>query len=234
MLEVTQLEAFYGDSQVLHGISLTVRPGQRVAVIGRNGAGKSTLLKSIMGGGTIVSGHLRWDGADLRPLAGYQRTRLGLSFVPEDRRIFPHLTVVENLEIARYATAKGKTPATPDEMISFFPMLDPLRARLGNQLSGGQQQLLAVARGLLPMPRLLLLDEPTEGLAPVIVEQMAQSINAICLKQNAAMLLSEQNLWFARQCTDTLHVLDTGRVVFSGTWEEFDARPDIRNRHLAV
>ena len=234
MLEVRGLRSFYGDSQVLHGIDLAVAPGRRVAVVGRNGAGKTTLLKSIMGGGPTASGHLRWRGTDLHPLAGFERTRLGLSLVPEDRRIFPHLTVVENLEIARHAAAKGKTPSTPDEMIGFFPMLDPLRARYGSQLSGGQQQLLAVARGLLPMPGLLLLDEPTEGLAPIIVEQMAKAIVAICDAREVGLLLSEQNLWFARRCADDVHVLDTGVVVFSGSWAEFDANPQIRARHLAI
>ena len=234
MLEVSRLEAFYGDSQIIHGLDISVGPGERVAVVGRNGAGKSTLLKSIMGGGPDARGGLAWHGRSLHGLAGYQRTRLGLGFVPEDRRIFPHLTVVENLQIAARATAKGRTPATPDAMIEHFPMLAPLRGRYGNQLSGGQQQLLAVARGLLPMPSLLLLDEPTEGLAPIIVEQMAGSIDAICRAHGTGLLLSEQNLWFARRITERLHVLDTGRVVFSGTWAEFDAAPEIRNRHLAV
>ncbi|MBX3539366.1 MAG: ABC transporter ATP-binding protein [Chelatococcus sp.] len=234
MLEVGQLRALYGDSQVLHGIDLTISRGQRVAVIGRNGAGKSTLLKSIMGGGPSAHGVLQLDGADLRRLKGFERTRLGLSLVPEDRRIFPHLTVVENLEIARHATARGTTPASPEAMIGFFPMLEALKTRFGNQLSGGQQQLLAVARGLLPMPKLLLLDEPTEGLAPIIVEEMAKSINAICAQHGVALLLSEQNLWFARQCTNSLYVLDTGRIVFSGSWDEFDASPEVRNRHLAL
>ncbi len=234
MLEVVGLQSFYGDSQILHGIDLTIGPNQRLAVLGRNGAGKSTLLKSIMNGGPTIKGHVRWQGKELGTMAGYARTRLGLSFVPEDRRIFPHLTVVENLEIARHAVAAGRVAATPDEMIGHFSMLEPLRTRYGNQLSGGQQQLLAVARGLLPMPSLLLLDEPTEGLAPIIVEQMAASLNKICNERKLSLLLSEQNLWFARQCTTKLHVLDTGCVVFSGTWEEFDARPEIKNRHLAV
>jgi len=234
MLEVGQLDAFYGESQVLHGVDLSVSNGGRVAVVGRNGAGKSSLLKSIMGGGPTSRGRLAWEGNDLHPLAGFQRTRLGMSFVPEDRRIFPHLSVVENLEIARYAASQGRKSATSDQMIAYFPMLEPLRSRYGNELSGGQQQLLAVARGLLPMPKLLLLDEPTEGLAPIIVEQMAQSISTVCREYGVALLLSEQNLWFARRTTDTLHVLDTGSVVFSGTWDEFDAMPEIRNRYLAL
>jgi ABC-type branched-subunit amino acid transport system ATPase component len=212
MLEVAELQSYYGDSQILYGIGIRVGPSQRVAVLGRNGAGKTTLMK----------------------MAGFARTRLGLSLVPEDRRIFPHLTTVENLQIARHAVPKGKRAATPDEMIRHFPMLEPLRTRYGNQLSGGQQQLLAVARGLVPMPALLLLDEPTEGLAPIIVAQMAASINAICKERNVALFLSEQNLWFARQCTDYVYVLDAGWLVFEGTWDEFDAKPEVKNRHLAV
>lgn len=234
MLEVAQLESFYGDSQVLHGIDLGVLPGQRVAVLGRNGAGKSTLLKSVMNGGPAVRGRVTWLGRDLGNLPGYARTRLGLSLVPEDRRIFPHLTVVENLKVARKATPKGREAATPEQMIQRFPMLDSLRTRYGNELSGGQQQLLAVARGLLPMPHLLLLDEPTEGLAPIIVQQLATSINAICNERKLALLLSEQNLWFARQCTEQVYVLDSGRLVFAGDWQAFDAHPDVKNRHLAI
>ena len=233
MLEVTQLQSFYGDSQILHGIDLKVGAGERVAVLGRNGAGKTTLMKSIMNGGPSTQGRIAWQGKDLGRMAGFARTRLGLSLVPEDRRIFAHLTAVENLQIAEHAVPKGKRAVTPDEMIRHFPMLDPLRSRYGNQLSGGQQQLLAVARGLVPMPALLLLDEPTEGLAPIIVAQMAESINAICQERDVALLLAEQNLWFARQCTRYVHVLDAGWLVFSGTWAEFDAQPDVKNRHLA-
>jgi branched-chain amino acid transport system ATP-binding protein len=234
MLEVRALHSFYGDSQILHGIDLTVGPGERVAVLGRNGAGKTTLMKSIMNGGPSISGRVAWQGKDLGRMAGYARTRLGLSLVPEDRRIFAHLTAFENLRLAEHAVPKGQRAATPDEMIRHFPMLDPLRARYGNQLSGGQQQLLAVARGLVPMPALLLLDEPTEGLAPIIVAQMAASINAICDERGLALLLSEQNLWFARRCTTVVHVLDAGWLVFSGSWAELDAKPDVKNRHLAV
>jgi branched-chain amino acid transport system ATP-binding protein len=234
MLDVAGLEAFYGDSQILHGIELAIGEGERVAVLGRNGAGKSTLLKSIMNGGPRALGRLDWKGRPLGTRLGYARTREGLSYVPEDRRIFPHLTVVENLEIARHAAPARHVPFTADEMIRAFPMLEPLRARYGNQLSGGQQQMLAVARGLLPRPSLLLLDEPTEGLAPVIVRQMADALNAICREHDLALLLCEQNIAFARRCTDKVHVLETGRIVFSGSWEEFEADPAIKARHLAV
>ena len=233
-LEIAQLGAFYGDSEILHGLTLAVPARARVAIVGRNGAGKTTLLKSVMGGGPRTTGSIAWGGRALDGLAGFERTRLGLSFVPEDRRIFPHLTVAENMEIARNAAGPGKTPITVTEIVAAFPMLATLVERFGDQLSGGQQQMLAVARGLVPAPHLLLLDEPTEGLAPVIVEQLAAALVAICAARGIGLLLAEQNLWFARRCTSEVQVLDSGRLVFSGTWAAFDAQPDIKTRHLAV
>ena len=173
MLEVRELDAFYGDSHILHGAQVSVKAGQRVALLGRNGAGKSTLLKSVMNAGPRVRGILRFDGRDLHGVPTHQRTRMGLSLVPEDRRIFTHLTVAENIAIARYG-ASADRPAVPvADIIARFPMLAPLQQRYGGQLSGGQQQLLAVARAMAANPRLLLLDEPTEGLAPIIVEEMS-------------------------------------------------------------
>ena len=203
-------------------------------MLGRNGAGKSTLFKSIMNAGPRVGGLVEWDGEAFGTLSAFRRARLGLSLVPEDRRIFPHLNVVENLAIARHATPSGQAAAQPEELLAMFPMLQPLVKRMGNQLSGGQQQMLAVARGLLPKPRLLLLDEPTEGLAPVIVQQLARAVVEACSAAGTALLLSEQNIWFARQCTDTLHILDSGRIVFTGDWASFDRSGDIKSRYLAV
>jgi ABC-type branched-subunit amino acid transport system ATPase component len=233
-LTITALDAFYGDSQILHGVTLSVPARARVAVVGRNGAGKTTLLKSVMGGGPETQGQMSWGERPLDGLAGFERTRLGLSLVPEDRRIFPHLTVAENMEIALNAARAGKAPLTVAELVAAFPMLAPLVQRRGDQLSGGQQQMLAVARGLVPAPDLLLLDEPTEGLAPIIVEQLAAALVAICAARGTGLLLAEQNLWFARRCTTEVHVLDAGCLVFSGTWAAFDAAPDIKTRHLAV
>jgi len=234
MLEVAGLHAWYGDSHVLQGVELSVGDGARVAVVGRNGAGKSTLFKSVLNAGPRIEGRVAFDGHDLGTLAAFRRARLGLSLVPEDRRIFPHLTVLENLSITRHAAIAGRDSLPPTELLTAFPMLGPLTRRLGTQLSGGQQQMLAVARGFLPRPRLLLLDEPTEGLAPVIVQQLARAVVDLCAANGTALLLSEQNLWFARHCTDRVHVLDSGRVVFEGDWAAFDAQPEIKNRYLAV
>ena len=234
MLEVRELDAFYGDSHILHGAQVSVKAGQRVALLGRNGAGKSTLLKSVMNAGPRVRGILRFDGRDLHNVPTHQRTRMGLSLVPEDRRIFTHLTVAENIAIARYG-ASATRPAVPvGDIIARFPMLAPLQQRYGGQLSGGQQQLLAVARAMAANPTLLLLDEPTEGLAPIIVEEMARDVVRTCTEGNVALLLCEQNIWFARRCTQYVYVIDTGRVVFEGDWDHFDRHPDVQQRYLAL
>jgi ABC-type branched-subunit amino acid transport system ATPase component len=236
MLEIGELNAWYGDSHVLQGIDLSVAAKSRVAVVGRNGAGKTTLLKSIMNGGPRVRGVLRWDGQALQGLADFRRARLGLCLVPEDRRIFPHLTVIENLLLAQEAAGRKSSRGTrdPEELLRRFPMLADLRERPGGTLSGGQQQMLAVARGFAARPRMLLLDEPTEGLAPVIIQQLAREVRESCAADDAGLLLCEQNLWFARQCTERVYVLDAGRIVFGGDWSELDGNPQIKQRYLAV
>lgn len=234
MLEVRELDAFYGDSHILHGAQVSVKPGQRVALLGRNGAGKSTLLKSVMNAGPRVRGTLRFDGKDLHGVPTHQRTRMGLSLVPEDRRIFTHLTVAENIAMARYGASPARPAVPVGDIIARFPMLAPLQQRYGGQLSGGQQQLLAVARAMSANPSLLLLDEPTEGLAPIIVEEMARDVVRTCTEGNVALLLCEQNIWFARRCTQYVYVIDTGRVVFEGDWEHFDRNPQVQQRYLAL
>jgi ABC-type branched-subunit amino acid transport system ATPase component len=234
VLEIRELDAFYGDSHILHGAQISVKAGQRVALLGRNGAGKSTLLKSVMNAGPRVRGILRFDGRDLHGVPTHQRTRMGLSLVPEDRRIFTHLTVAENIAMARYG-ASATRPAVPvADIIARFPMLAPLQQRYGGQLSGGQQQLLAVARAMAANPALLLLDEPTEGLAPIIVEEMARDVVRTCTEGHVALLLCEQNIWFARRCTQYVYVIDTGRVVFEGDWDHFDSHPEVQQRYLAL
>lgn len=234
MLEIRDLDAFYGDSHILFKVRLSVASGQRVALLGRNGAGKSTLLKSVMNAGPRARGSVRFQGQDLQALPVHQRTRLGLSLVPEDRRIFTHLTVAENVAMARYG-ASAQRPAVPvPEIMARFPMLEPLQQRYGGQLSGGQQQLLAVARAMAASPSLLLLDEPTEGLAPIIVEEMAHDVVRSCTERQVALLLCEQNIWFARRCTQYVYVIDTGRIVFEGDWADFDANPQIQQRYLAL
>ncbi|MDI6028935.1 ABC transporter ATP-binding protein [Corticibacterium sp. UT-5YL-CI-8] len=233
MLEIQGLDAFYGASHVLQNLSFTVPAAGRVSVLGRNGAGKSTLMKSIMNAGPRVRGRLALDGRDLARIPSFRRARLGLSLVPEDRRIFPHITVVDNMTISA-AAAGERVALQPERLLSMFPMLQPLRARYGSQLSGGQQQMLAVARGIAPNPKFLLLDEPTEGLAPVIVDQLATAIVQLCDMLGTGLLLSEQNIWFARRCTSRVHILESGRLVFEGSWPEFDSDPDIKQRYLSV
>jgi len=234
MLEVGGLDAFYGDSHILHGISLAIGAGEGVALLGRNGAGKSTLLKALMDAGPRVSGTIRFEGQDLGGEPTHRRARRGIALVPEDRRIFPHVSVTENLELARHACPPGLTPPTPQEVAAQFTLLQPILDRRGDRLSGGQQQMVAVGRGLMARPKLLMLDEPAEGLAPVIVEDMAREIAAVRKRENLALLVTEQNIDFARACTDRLLIIDSVAIVFSGDWKAYDAAPDLEARFLAV
>lgn len=234
MLEIDGLNAFYGQSHILHDLSLRVQDGEGVAIVGLNGMGKSTLLKSIMGAGPTVHGSVALDGKDIGNWAPHRRAREGMSLVPEDRRIYPHLTVSENLQLAGYAKVKGRTPYTVEEVLKRFPLLQKLAERKGFQLSGGEQQLVAVARSVLAKPRFLLLDEPTEGLAPLIVDSMGDQIREIRKREGMALILAEQNVEFARACTEHVLVLDVGRTAFSGTWQQFDADPSIRDKHLKL
>ena len=177
---------------------------------------------------------LRAQDAVVEGMPAFQRARLGMALVPEDRRIFTHITVAENIAMAVHA-ANPSRPAIPAaEVIADIPMLQPVATRLGGQLSGGQQQMLAVARAIAARPRLMLLDEPTEGLAPVIVEQLAADVRKVCDRDGVALLLSEQNIWFARRCTDYVYILSTGRIAFEGSWKDFDAAGETAKRHLAL
>lgn len=215
-------------------MSLEITEGSGVALLGRNGAGKSTLFKSILGAGPRVRGEIALNGQSITQIPTHERAALGLSLVPEDRRIFPHITVDENLGFARRAVRNGQTPRSTAEIAQLFPVLAGLLGRRGDQLSGGQQQMLAVARGLIPRPLLLLLDEPTEGLAPLIVQELAEQIARIRKTERLSLILAEQNIDFARQCTEKVYVIDTGRVVFQGNWPEFDADAGLISRYLAV
>lgn len=234
MLELRNVSAFYGDSLALNGISLEVRPRQGVAVLGRNGAGKSTLFKSIVGGGPNVRGEVLLDGVPLGNRATHERIRAGIAFVPEDRRIFPHLTVEENLEIAWHGARPGHACHEAQHSYRLFPLLADLRERMGAQLSGGQQQVLAVARGMVARPQYLLLDEPTEGVAPLMVQQMAEQIVHACEQEGIALVVAEQNVWFARQCSEYVYVMDTGQIVFEGTWGDYDANTQVAEKYLAI
>lgn len=234
LLEIRACDAFYEDSHVLHGVSMQIAMGGGVALLGRNGAGKSTLLKSILGAGPIVRGDILLNGHPLTATPAHMRAAMGLSLVPEDRRIFPHITVRENLLMAQRAARAGVAPMSAQDAVEMFPMLDGLLDRMGYQLSGGQQQILAVARGLVPRPLLLLLDEPTEGLAPIIVQDMARQMAKIRASGGGSLLLAEQNVSFARLCTEWVFVIDTGRIVFEGSWAQFDANAEKVERYLTL
>ena len=234
MLEAGPLDMFYGDSHIIQGVSIAVREGEGIAILGRNGVGKSTLLKGLMAGGPQVRGPIHHEGAEIGRLSNFERARRGFGFVPEDRRIYPHLTVAENIAMSGHAVRAGASPHTLDEIYAFFPMLRDLGARLGFELSGGQQQVLAIARAVYARPGCLLLDEPTEGIAPVIVEEIAERLIEMRRASGLTLILAEQNVWFARACTTRLYLLDSGRVVFSGSWPEFDAQPELSARYLAV
>ncbi|EAQ04806.1 ABC branched chain amino acid transporter, ATPase subunit [Pseudooceanicola batsensis HTCC2597] len=234
MIEAHNLDAFYGQSHILHSIDFHLAEGESVALLGRNGAGKSTFLKSLIDAGPTVTGQVNLLGEDLHQIQTHKRAQMGMALVPEDRRIFPMLTVAQNIEIGGHAAGKNNPRYTLDDVVEMFPMLKPLLSRLGYQLSGGQQQMLAIARGIVSHPRLLMLDEPAEGLAPVIVDELADTVNALRKGGTRGMILTEQNVDFARQTTDRLYVLDVGSVVFSGTWPEFDANTDLIDRYLVL
>jgi len=232
-LVVKSLNAAYGRAQVLFDIDLSVGVGEAVALVGRNGAGKSTTLRSILGLVANCDGEIVFDGAPVSRLPAHGRVRRGLGYVPEDRRIFSDLTVDENLEVGRQHRRNGAPQWTRERLFEIFPNLSELRSRLGGRMSGGEQQMLAIARTLMGNPYLVLLDEPSEGLAPKIVEQMADAILAM-KREGLSLLLSEQNIRFARLIADRVCVIEKGRVRFFGTAADFDARPDIRDAYLAL
>jgi branched-chain amino acid transport system ATP-binding protein len=233
LLSVKGLNAFYGRAHILFDVDLQVGPGEVVALMGRNGAGKSTTMKAIMGLLRERSGHVVFDGQDISALAAFQIARCGLGWVPEDRRVFADLTVMENLEVARRPPRPDAPHWTVEKLFALFPNLAAMPQRAGARMSGGEQQMLTVARTLMGNPRLVMLDEPSEGVAPVIVEQMAQMI--VTLKaQGLSVLLSEQNGAFASAVSDRAYVLEKGHVRFAGTMAELDADEAIRRQYLTV
>ena len=233
MLEVQALDAWYGQAQILYGVSLAVGAGECVALVGRNGAGKSTTMKSIMGLMARKHGRITFRGRDISTLPPYRIGRLGLGWVPEDRRIFTDLTVRENLAVARQPPREGAPEWTPERRYALFPNLGAMPDRPGGRMSGGEQQMLTVARTLMGNPYLVLLDEPSEGVAPIIVEEMARMI--VALKQaGVAILLSEQNLHFARLVSDRAVVLEKGEVKFAGAMEALMSDEALLRTHLSV
>ena len=233
MLDVRSLEAWYGQAQVLYGISLGVDAGECVALVGRNGAGKSTTMKAIMGLMARRSGRVVFRGTDISALAPYRIGRLGLGWVPEDRRIFTDLSVRENLAVARQGPREGAPTWTEDKLYALFPNLAAMPDRPGGRMSGGEQQMLTVARTLMGNPYLVLLDEPSEGVAPLIVEEMARMIVAL-KREGVSILLSEQNLHFARLVADRAVVLEKGEVKFVGSMEALMRDEVLLRSHLSL
>jgi branched-chain amino acid transport system ATP-binding protein len=233
MLKVAGLNAFYGRAHILFDVSLEVGRGEVVALMGRNGAGKSTTMKAVMGLLPQRSGEIRFRGADIATLAPYQIARMGMGFVPEDRRVFADLTVMENLDAGRQPPRAGAPQWTPEKLFRLFPNLGEMPKRLGGQMSGGEQQMLTVSRTLMGNPHLVLLDEPSEGVAPVIVEQMAEMIVEL-KREGMSILLSEQNLHFAELVSDRAYVLEKGQIRFSGTIDELARDDAVRRAYLSV
>ena len=232
-LEVEAIHTAYGLSQVLFGVSLAVEPGACVALVGRNGVGKTTTMRSIMGLSPPQRGHIRFKGAEIAGLAPYKISRLGIGFVPEDRRIFPELSVWENLDIARRPNAQGATPWSEREVFALFPDLEGIQERRGGVLSGGQQQMLTIGRTLMGNPELLLLDEPSEGLAPIVVELLRDRIGQL-KRTGLSIVLAEQNLDFVLALADRVYILEKGEVRFTGTATDLRANDAIVKQYLTV
>ena len=237
LLEAKGLMAWYGAAQILYDVDLHVKRGEVVALMGRNGAGKSTTLKALMG---LVQrrGSVVFLGQDLSARVAHHAARLGLGFVPEDRRVFTDLTVMENLEVGRqnprhWPDGTAVPVWTPERVFQLFPNLGDMPHRLAGRMSGGEQQMLTVARTLMGNPYLVLLDEPSEGIAPVIVDQMVQMILAL-KSQGVSILLSEQNLHFAALVADRAYVLEKGQIRFEGTIAELAAQDEVRRAYLEV
>jgi branched-chain amino acid transport system ATP-binding protein len=229
VLELAQVHAAYGPSHVLHGVSLVARAGEVVSLLGRNGAGKSSTLKAVMGLIDVVGGDIRLDGRDVRGVPTHHISRLGVGWVPEDRRIFSDLTVEENLRVG----AKGDGVWTAARVYALFPKLAELARRRAGSLSGGEQQMLTVARTLMGNPRIVLLDEPSEGLAPVIVRTLGEQIAAL-KREGLTILLSEQNLRFAARLADRAYVIEKGEIRWEGPIARLMADEAVRRAYLSV
>jgi len=224
MLNVRDLHQYYGGSHILRGVSLEARPGEVTALLGRNGVGKTTLLRCLMGLVPARTGSIEWSGKSLDGLPPYARVARGLGFVPQGREIFPRLTVEENLKVG---AARKKTDAIPASLYELFPVLKSMKGRRGGDLSGGQQQQLAIGRALMGEPALLILDEPTEGIQPSIIEEIGRVVVRLAKEQGLAVLLVEQYYDFAKRIADRYAVMSRGSVIASGPAAEMDAK-DVR------
>jgi branched-chain amino acid transport system ATP-binding protein len=238
LLEAKGLAAWYGAAQILYNLNLEVKRGEVVALMGRNGAGKSTTLKTLIGMLAKRSGNIHFLGIDISKTEPHVAARLGLGFVPEDRRVFTDLTVMENLEVGKqherlWSDGTAAPVWTPERLFKLFPNLGEMPNRLGGRMSGGEQQMLTVARTLMGNPYLVLLDEPSEGVAPVIVEQMAQMILELKAK-GVSILLSEQNMHFAELVSDRAYVLEKGQIRYEGSMADLSANDEVRRAYLSV
>ena len=231
MLKLESIDAFYGKAQILFDLSLQINAGEVVVLLGRNGAGKTTTFKSIMGFVPATSGAIIFNTENILGRPPHKICGLGLGYVPEDRRIFSRLTILENLEVARQPARKGIEPWTPDSLFALFPNLGEKPGQSGGNLSGGEQQMLAIARTLMGNPELIILDEPSEGLAPVIVEQLAKTIGKL-KRDGVSVLMAEQNLNFATDVCDRAYIIQQGRICHESAIA--DLLPETYGKYLSV
>lgn len=233
MLEITGLDAYYGRAHILQGLGFAMNRGEVLALMGRNGAGKSTTMKAIMGLVPPAAGTVRFEGQPVQGREPFEIARLGIGYVPEDRRVFSELTVMENLSVGQRPARPSAPHWTPERLFAVFPNLGRMRDRPGGAMSGGEQQMLTIARTLMGNPSLVLLDEPSEGLAPVIVEEMARTILAL-KAEGLTVLISEQNLHFAGTVADRAAIIEKGMIRFTGTMDELKANEAVRTQYLSV
>jgi len=231
ILSVQNLTAYYGKAQILFDLSLEVKPGEVVVLMGRNGAGKSTTMKSLVNLIDRKEGQIRFNGTDISNKTTHQIAQMGLGFVPEDRRVFTELTVLENFEVGRLPPRPGVTPWTPERLFELFPNLGEMPNRPGGFMSGGEQQMLTIARTLMGNPTMVLVDEPSEGVAPVIVEKIASAIQKL-KSEGVSILLSEQNITFAEWVGDRAYVLEKGSIRYEGSMKELIANQEVRSAYL--
>jgi len=233
MLEIAALDAYYGRAHILQGVTFAMNRGEVLALMGRNGAGKSTTMKAIMGVVPPAGGTVSFEGQRIDGREPFEIARLGIGYVPEDRRVFSELSVMENLSVAQRPPRSDAPHWTPERLFALFPNLGRMRDRAGGAMSGGEQQMLTIARTLMGNPRLVLLDEPSEGLAPVIVEEMAKTILAL-KAEGLTVLISEQNLHFAGNVADRAAIIEKGVIRFTGTMDELKGNEAVRSQYLSV
>lgn len=233
ILKIDQINTFYGQSHVLQGVSLSIQKGEVICLLGRNGVGKTTTLRSIIGLTPPRSGRILFKSIDVARKHSFQIARMGMGYVPDDRRIFPDLTLFENLELARRLSKKSKAQWTFEKIYDIFPVFVGLKRRKGIQLSGGEQKMLAIGRALMKNPDLLLLDEPSEGLAPLVVQNLAE-VTARIRSEGVTILLADQNLKFCRKTSDRGYILEKGMIRYQGIMEEIWQDEEVVKKYLVV